>query len=44
MGFDEELNWFREQIAGNFEVKFRGRLGPGKEDDKAIRILNRVVH
>ena len=35
---------FREQIAGNFEVKFRGRLGPGKEDDRAIRILNRVVH
>ncbi len=22
----------------------RGRLGPGKEDDKNIRILNRVVH
>ncbi len=24
-------------------MKFRGRLGPQQKDDKAIRILNRVV-
>ena len=24
-------------------MKFRGRLGPGQSDDKAMRILNRVV-
>ncbi len=43
LGFEEELNWFREKMEARYEVKFRGRLGPGKEDDKAIRILNRVV-
>merc|ERR1712002_1339778 len=37
------LDWFRERIAANFEVKFRGRLGPAETDEKAIRILNRVV-
>jgi hypothetical protein len=26
-----------------FEVKVRGRLGPGEEDEKSIRILNRIV-
>ena len=37
------LDWFRSEIAKRFEVKFRGRLGPEPNDDKAIRILNRVV-
>merc|ERR1712074_124440 len=40
---DLQLDWFREQIARRFEVKFRGRLGPTEKDDRAIRILNRVV-
>ena len=44
LGFKDNLDWFREQISGNFEVKFRGRLGPESDDDKAIRILNRVVY
>ena len=44
LGFEGELDWFRGQIRGNFEVKFRGRLGPGRGDDKAVRILNRVVY
>ena len=26
-----------------YEVKFRGRIGPGGNDDKSIRILNRIV-
>ena len=43
LGKEQQLDWFREQIAARFEVKFRGRLGPTDSDDKAIRILNRVV-
>jgi hypothetical protein len=39
----EELDWFRNKISEKFEVKFRGRMGPGPEDLKNIRILNRVV-
>ena len=38
LGFEGELDWFREQIQGNFEVKFRGRLGPNRGDDKAVRM------
>jgi hypothetical protein len=43
MGNEAALNWFRSKIQEKFEVKFRGRLGPEEKDDKAIRILNRVV-
>ena len=30
-------------IGNRFEVKFRGRLGPCDNDQKSMRILNRVV-
>ena len=40
---ENQLDWFRGEIAKRFEVKFRGRLGPEPTDDKAIRVLNRVV-
>ena len=43
LGHGNDLDWFREQISGNFEVKFRGRLGPGSDDDKSIRIPNRIA-
>ena len=43
LGRTKELNWFRGQISGRYTVKFRGRLGPGAEDDNGIRILNRVA-
>ena len=43
LGYDEDLDWFRTVISEKFEVKFRGRLGPDEEDDKHIRVLNRVV-
>ena len=43
LGDPEQLDWFRNKISDKFEVKFRGRLGPGVDDDKSIRILNRVI-
>lgn len=39
----DHLDWYREQIVNKFEVKFRGRLGAGDQDQKAIRILNRIT-
>ena len=42
LGPEVQLNWFREKIQEKFEVKFRGRIGPGKDDEKSIRLLNRV--
>jgi len=43
LGHKANLDWFRQKITERYEVKFRGRLGPETEDDKAIRILNRLV-
>ena len=43
LGHRTDLDWFRQEIIKRYEVKFRGRLGPEAEDDKAIRILNRLV-
>ena len=43
LGNEVALDWFRERIQEKFEVKFRGRLGPDHGDDKAVRILNRIL-
>lgn len=43
LGYESDLDWVREPISSEFEVKFRGRLGPEAGDMKSIRILNRIV-
>ena len=43
LGSDEDLDWFEKEIKAKFEVKVRGRLGPGANDLEFIRILNRIV-
>ena len=43
LGYGKDLDWFRGMIQGTFEVKFRGRIGPADEDQKSIRVLNRVI-
>ena len=43
LGTDNDLNFFIAAIKNEFEVKVRGRLGSGKEDDKSVRILNRIT-
>lgn len=42
LGDEKGLNWFQKEIKKRFEVKVRGRIGPGVKDDKSIRLLNRV--
>ena len=42
LGSDADLDWFENEIK-KFEVTVRGRLGPGPDDVKSIRILNRIV-
>ena len=42
LGSEEDLDWFQKQIKERFEVKVRGRIGPGRKDEKSIRLLNRV--
>ena len=43
LGCDEQLDWFQQKMKDRYTLKVRGRLGPGEQDDKEIRILNRVV-
>ena len=37
------MDWFRQKIANQFPVKFRARLGPAKDDDTSVIIMNRIV-
>ena len=39
----KDLDWFRERIVKNFDVAFRGRIGPDIKDDKRVTLLNRVI-
>lgn len=43
LGSEVELDWFRDRIVEKFEVRSRARLGPEDNDDKAVRLLNRVI-
>ena len=43
LGWKDALDWFRGKINDRFACKHRGRMGPGDEDIKSIRILNRMV-
>ena len=43
LGPTQGLDWFRERIGGRYTVKYRGRLGPEQEYDKAIMILNIIL-
>ena len=41
-GWEEDLDWFRDQSSNKDEVKFRGRLGEGETQGSSICILNRI--
>ena len=43
LGPECDLRWFAREFAKHFEVKVRGRIGPGPKDDKEATVLNRVV-
>ena len=43
LGCDKDLDWFQEQIGSVYEFKHVGRIGPEEKDEKAMRVLNRVI-
>ena len=43
LGNDEQLDWHRTKTIERFEVKFKARIGPGKNDDKQVRLLDRII-
>ena len=44
LGYASGIVWYRERVMGRFEGKVKGRIGPGRKDGKAMRVLNRLVH
>jgi hypothetical protein len=42
-GAKPDLDWFEAKLEASYELRKGGRLGPGKDDDKEGRILNRIV-
>ena len=43
VGDEKDLDWIRGLIQGWFEVKVRGRLGPGSDEVREVEILGRKV-
>ena len=43
MGLGEDLGFYEVELAKNFELKIRGRLGEECEGPSQIRILTRIV-
>ena len=42
-GPKKQLDWFKAQLEQKYELKENARLGPGLEDDKEARVLNRLI-
>ena len=43
MGEDSSLQWITLELQKVYELKVRATLGPEPNDDKSVRILNRIV-
>ena len=43
LGEEEELKWFKGKMEGVYEIKDKGTLGPEANDQKEVRVLNRVI-
>ena len=43
LGVDESLDWLLGRLRSVYELKHRGRIGPGVNDDKELRLLKRIV-
>ena len=43
VGPKKHLDWFKSEFMKRYEFKEAARLGPGPNDDKEGRVLNRVV-
>ena len=42
-GAKPDLDWFETELEARYELRKGGRIGPGKDDDKEGRVLNRIV-
>ena len=37
------VGWVKEHLMSRYNIKLSAALGPGRNDDKSVRILNRIV-
>ena len=37
------VGWMKQQLQTRYDIKLSAVLGPGRNDDKSVRILNRIV-
>ena len=44
LGWESQLNLYREQVTRRFASKVKGRIGQASGDEKSMRVLNRLVH
>ena len=42
-GSKPDLDWLESELEAKYELRKGGRIGPGKDDDKEWRVLNKVV-
>ena len=42
-GPKDQLDWFKAELEKRYELTEAHRLGPGPEDDREARVLNRIV-
>ena len=42
-GPKRQIDWLKAQMESRYELKELARLGPGPNDDKEVKILNRIV-
>ena len=42
-GAKPDLDWLEAQLESKYELRKGGRIGPGKDDDKEGRVLNRII-
>ena len=42
-GPKRQLDWMKSEMHKKYELTENGRLGPGKDDDKEVKILNRIA-
>ena len=42
LGYDSDLDWLNDEMKKKFAIKST-RIGPASDDDKSLKILNRIV-
>ena len=42
-GPKSDIDWLKKQMEGKYELTETGRIGPGRDDGRELKVLNRIV-